>query len=200
MSVLRAFCLFCALFPLIHTAGCVNPASPRVNFTGLSGKVAPEAETLYSKARVLWSKRPGLPAGTETCSDPGKAAAFLDAALAREPQYADAYARRGLARSELGEHDAAFEDLTAALRLHALPEYYAYRGLVLLRAGNTTGSRKDLRQSLDLDDSQYLAWNIMGALEFLTGNKDAACDSYDEACSNGDCSAKEHARKERLCP
>ena len=198
MSVSRSLCL-CCLFCLSFIAGCTTPEKPRTDFTGLSGKMAPEAETDYSRARVLWGKRPGVPAGLESCSDPRKAVALLDAAIALEPQYAAAYMLRGLAKSELGEHDAAFEDATAAIRLNALPEYYAYRGLVLLRAGNDAGARKDVRYALELDDSRYLVWNIAGILEFLTGNEKAACDSYDEACSHGDCAAMENAHKEERC-
>ena len=87
-----------------------KPANP----TGVSGKHDPQAEQLFAKAHVLWKG--------ETCTDPEKALEYLDEALKIEPDYPQALIRRGLALSQLGYADDAFDDLTKAIRLEPSAE------------------------------------------------------------------------------
>lgn len=87
-----------------------KPANP----TGVSGKHDPQAEQLFAKAHVLWKG--------ETCTDPEKALEYLDEALKIEPDYPQALIRRGLALSQLGYADDAFDDLTKAIRIEPSAE------------------------------------------------------------------------------
>jgi hypothetical protein len=171
---------------------------------GLFGKVSPEAETLYSRARILWrgSKASSVTGGSttaEVCSDPRQAVALLDKAIELAPSYAEAFVRRGLAKSEMGLRDEAFADITTGIRLSPTPENYALRGLVSLRGGSPGSARKDLDYSLRLDPSQHLAWNVLGALGLTEGDQEAACEAFDRGCSAGDCSRLDAARQEGLC-
>ena len=102
-----------ALLSILALPGCSllepekmppKPANP----TGVSGKHDPQAEQLFAKAHVLWKG--------ETCTDPEKALEYLDEALKIEPDYPQALIRRGLALSQLGYADDAFDDLTKAIR------------------------------------------------------------------------------------
>ena len=113
-----------------------KPANP----TGVSGKHDPQAEQLFAKAHVLWKG--------ETCTDPEKALEYLDEALKIEPDYPQALIRRGLALSQLGYADDAFDDLTKAIRIEPSAEAYLSRGICLLQQGNTAGARKDPGRSL----------------------------------------------------
>ena len=113
-----------------------KPANP----TGVSGKHDPQAEQLFAKAHVLWKG--------ETCTDPEKALEYLDEALKIEPDYPQALIRRGLALSQLGYADDAFDDLTKAIRLEPSAEAYLSRGICLLQQGNTAGARKGSGRSL----------------------------------------------------
>lgn len=177
-----------------------QPAAPERDFSGYSGKVAPEAEKAYAEARVLWRREAATLSAAERCSDPEQALTLLDKALALEPGYAEALARRGLAKSELGDGEGAFDDLTAAVRLAPTPENYAFRALASLRGGREKAAARDLEYSLKLNSSQYLARNYLGLLELTQGKTMQACSSFKEGCSNGDCSFLEMARKEKVCP
>ncbi len=194
-----ALCLF------LGACGDKQPPAPaqapeRQNLMGLSGKVSPEAETLFSRARVLWRGSQASSSTTaEVCSDPEEAVVLLDKAIALEPSYAEAFVRRGLAKSELGMREEAFADATTGIRLHPAPEFYAYRGLISMRARAFSAARKDLDYSLQLAPSQYLAWNLLGALGLMEGDPAAACRAFDKGCSAGDCSRFDVARKEGVC-
>ena len=133
------------------------------------------------------------------CSDPVQAVEYLDEAIRREPDYAEAYLRRGMALSEQGYADEAFEDLTHAIRLDPTPDAYAYRGLALLRQGNMKGARQDFDEAIRLAPESYRAWNFRGASWLQEGNDAAACEDFEEGCRQGDCSFLEKARDGKIC-
>ena len=164
-----------------------KPANP----TGVSGKHDPQAEQLFAKAHVLWKG--------ETCTDPEKALEYLDEALKIEPDYPQALIRRGLALSQLGYADDAFDDLTKAIRIEPSAEAYLSRGICLLQQGNTAGARKDLEEALRRDDRSYRVWNILGAVSLKEGKEQEACEAFEKACSSGDCAGIEAARREKIC-
>jgi tetratricopeptide (TPR) repeat protein len=168
---------------------------------GLSGAFLPAAETAYSQARVLWrSQQTTAATAAEVCSDPLRAIALLNKALALEPEYAEAYIRRGLAKSELGQFEAAFDDASAALRLRPEPAYYAQRALISMRAGQYDAARLDLEYSIQRDDSLSLSWALRGMLNLMENRAAEACRDFSRACSNGDCSRLDAARQEQICP
>lgn len=160
---------------------------------GFSGKLNPEAESAFARAHVLWSQN-------DICSDPLRAEELLTKAIKLEPQYAEAYLRRGLARGQLRDFDGAFDDLSRAIRLKPTAEAYAFRGLVSLRGGNYLGARKDLDRSLEITKRQHRAWNFRGALNRAEGHPDAACKDFREGCDYGDCVGIESAIARGECP
>ena len=107
--------------------------------------------------------------------------------------------RRGLALSQLGYADDAFDDLTKAIRLEPSAEAYLSRGICLLQQGNTAGARKDLEEALRRDDRSYRVWNILGAVSLKEGKEQEACEAFEKACSSGDCAGIEAARREKIC-
>lgn len=159
-----------------------------------------EAKTLFTEARALWRGSVSSVSEADVCDDPEKAVGLLSKAVSIEPDYAEAYARRGLALSEMGERDAAFDDLTTAVRLQPKAENYAYRGLVSLRAGQDRAAERDFAYSLKLQPSQSLAHNFLGLLELKRGDTRKACGEFHKGCAGGDCAFMEAARKEKLCP
>ncbi len=191
---LRILCFLLMGFLFSGCALLESPPDPPkpVNLSGASGKLDPEAERLYGKARVLWGR-------AEVCSDPVQAVEYLDEAIRREPDYAEAYLRRGMALSEQGYADEAFEDLTHAIRLDPTPDAYAYRGLALLRQGNMKGARQDFDEAIRLAPESYRAWNFRGASWLQEGNDAAACEDFEEGCRQGDCSFLEKARDGKIC-
>jgi tetratricopeptide (TPR) repeat protein len=159
---------------------------------GLTGVYVKEAETNFALARALWGN-------TEICRDPRQAILYLDKTITLAPNYAEAYMRRGLAKSDLRDWDGAFNDITKAIRLKQKPEYYAYRGLVSMRGGNSLGARKDFNRSLEINSAQHRAWNFRGGLNILLYNYPAACSDFKNGCSNGDCTGFESAKNNGYC-
>ena len=130
-----------ALLSILALPGCSllepekmppKPANP----TGVSGKHDPQAEQLFAKAHVLWKG--------ETCTDPEKALEYLDEALKdRVPHDPQALIRRGLALSQLGYADGAFDDSDESHPARNPPrQAYLSRGICLLQQGNAAGPRQ----------------------------------------------------------
>lgn len=195
LTLVLKFLIVTCIFTLLAACSATEePEPPKIevnlkNPMGFSGNHNPEAEKLYTLARILWKD-------SDNCSDPDLAISYLNKAIAIEPDYADAYLRRGMAKSDITSWDSAFDDLTKAIRLNPTPSNYAYRGLISMRMGNALGAKKDFDRSLSLDSKQHRAWNYRAALSLLKEDYEAACKDFAKGCSNGDCtgmtSAKEH--------
>jgi TPR repeat len=87
------------------------------------------AKGWVSKATTLWTEG--------KCTDPKKAIEYLTNAIKLQPDYADAYYRRGAAYNDLGQFQQSIEDYNEAIRLK--PNYadaYNDRGIVYLLQGN----------------------------------------------------------------
>ena len=189
--MLRALLRVClAVFLLAGCAG-KEAAQPLPDARGLAGKRSEEVELLFAKAHVLWKG--------DQCANPREAVRMLNEVIARDPDFAAAFAYRGLAYSELGKREEAFDDLTKAIRQDSRAEYYTSRGLASLRAGVLSAARRDLDYSLQKDQKQHRAWNILGEAALREGNAGQACEYYDRGCSNGDCEPLQRARTEGRC-
>lgn len=203
MLVYRFFLL---VLPLLLTLqGCSStPEKPQprvVNPMGLSGQLAPEAERTYSQARVLWRENFVLRAKDgEVCRNPQKAVELLSRTIVLEPEYSPAYVRRAMALSDLNKFDAALADAGKAIQLAPTAEHYAVRAAVSLKAGKTEAARRDIRRALKADDTKHMVWNTKALVEFADNNTEEACESLATACSLGDCSRRNAARSEGLCP
>ena len=187
----RAFLhFFLALFLL---AGCAGkaPAPPPPDARGLPGKRSDEVELLFAKAHALWKG--------DSCAEPQEALRMLQEITVKDPDFAAAWAYRGLAYSELGQREEAFDDVTKAIRLDPRAEYYADRGLVSLRGGLLSAARRDLDYSLKKEPKQHRAWNILGEAALREGNAAQACQYYAKGCSNGNCEPLQRARKAGQC-
>jgi len=65
------------------------------------------------------------------------------------------YYNRGLAYLKAGEFDAAREDLTKAIELHALDaKAFNNRGLANLRLGDAAAARRDFEEAMRIDPAQ----------------------------------------------
>lgn len=195
-------CLFCCLL-LVACAGSRERGGKAAGRSALPPAVAsasPEAEKLYNDALALWKHPLASVRAAHVSTDPGKAAALLDKALALEPAYAEAYALRGLARSELNLREEAFDDLTMSIRLRPTPQSYAYRALASMRGGQTQAAKRDLDYAMRIDPAHNAAHNYFGLLALNGGDKSGACSAFSKGCSNGDCSFLDAARSEKICP
>jgi len=185
------FLHLCLVVVLLAACSAKESPPPAPDARGLPGKHHEEAELLFAKAHVLWKG--------DNCTEPQQAVQMLSEVIAKEPNFAAAWAYRGLAYSELGKREEAFEDLTKAIRLDPRAEYYADRGLVSLRAGVLSAARRDLEYSVKKEQKQYRAWNILGETALREGSAEQACTYFARGCSNGNCEPLQRARKERQC-
>lgn len=192
------------LTTLLLTAGCVFPgfsprtASPEMEASsGLDGAsvspaLSPRARELFERARAVWDEN-------DVCRQPAIAAAWLDAALEVQPDYAEALLWRGRALGESGYLEDAFDDLTRSIRLQPTALAYAERGLIGLRLGNDQGAERDLNRALNLHEGEPRIYVYRAALRFTRNQANEACADLAAACAHGLCLPREKAAREGLC-
>ncbi len=193
--MMRFLALTLGVLLALAVAGCGSGKQDAVkapDLMGLRGKHDPRAEKLFDSARVLWKD-------SDVCSDPEKAVSLLDETVKIAPEFGEAYVRRGLAKSEMGLYEEAFEDLTAGIRLNPSAEAYAFRALVSLRGNHFMAAVRDLEYSLKLNSSQYRSYLYLGDMAFKENQMEEACGYYSKACSNGDCSRLDEAKELEIC-
>lgn len=200
MVMMRACCLFLVLSCAGLTGGCVfpwfsaeveSPAGPeQAEQTPL--RVSPRARELFEQARALWNE-------DDVCLQPDAAAAWLDAALEVDPDYAEALLWRGRALADGGYLEDAFDDLTRSIRLQATALAYAARGLTGLRLGNVQGAERDVETAIQLDGREPHAYVYRAALHFVREESDQACADLAAACERGLCVPHRKAVTEGLC-
>lgn len=171
------FLLLVATFVLSGCSGAaVKPKAP-TNPTGVSGKLNREAELAYAKAHVLWKNG--------VCEDPAKAAGLLREALRLEPEYGEAWLRRGRLLIQFAEYEAAIQDLDKAVRYYPKSISYAYRGYAEFGLGNYMGAKKNYELALDMNASNGTAWNFLGELLITQLKVDEGCDALAEGSDLG---------------
>lgn len=103
-------------------------------------------------------------------------------ALAADPNYAPAYARRAVSQSALGDADAALADYDAALAIdETLVEVYINRGMFYAQAGNFGLALADLSLALSLEPGNAIALNNRAVVHAIEGNYDLALADLETA-------------------
>lgn len=200
---LRASLLCALICSLLLLLGCASTdeAPPPIDFVGLSGKHAEEAELAFAKARLLWHGQYRVTnKAPDVCRNPREAVLLLDKAIALEPDFAEALAYRALAHKDLKEYGKALSDINQAIRLEQTAVYFAYRALILIHQKRYEEAQTDVDNAFILHSKQPLAWRCQGMIYRHQENAERACDSFERACSYGDCSAIDQARFEGYCP
>ncbi|KAF8058901.1 SRFR1 [Scenedesmus sp. PABB004] len=120
----------------------------------------------------------------------------FSAAILIEPRYPDTYKRRGQARSALGDHAGALEDLDRAAKLMAdLPagadalagggagDCHAERGMLYQKLRDYRRAARALAKATELDPSNAQAWNYLGLCRVSMGDIRSGCAAYERALS-----------------
>lgn len=154
--------------------------------------VSPEAQAYLSEAMEYWTD-------SGECTNPEKAAALLDSAIAADPLDPAPYLMRSLALSDLGYHSEAFDDATRAIRLSPTAQAYATRGLICLKQHQPEGARRDFEYAERLNPKEPLIYVYRSAGAFLEGRDSDACDDLKHACELGHCRPWNTAVESRLC-
>jgi len=148
---------------------------------------------LYNNALTLCS--------SGKCTDPQKAIEYLDEAIKRMPDLAEAYNIRGNADGDLGQHQRAIEDYNEAIRLK--PNYahaYYNRGYTYGNLGQYQQAIQDYNETLRLKLENVSVYYNRGRAYFTQGNKDFGCADAQKACELGDCKLLEDAKSKKYCP
>lgn len=154
--------------------------------------VSPQAEAYLAEALQYWTD-------SGECTDPEKAAALLDRAVAADPLDPAPYLLRSLALSDLGYMNEAFDDATKAIRLSPTAEAYATRGLICLKQHHPEGAQRDFDYAMKVNPDEPLIYVYRAAGAFLEGRNSDACTDLERACSLGRCHSWNTAKAEKLC-
>ena len=95
------------------------------------------------------------------------------------PNFAEAYYRRGLANFDLGNREEAIADYTQALAIN--PNYinaYLGRGIARLIVGNISGTITDANQIITINDQYAAAYKLLGNAYGKQGNQPDAIASF----------------------
>ncbi|KUG22124.1 hypothetical protein ASZ90_008094 [hydrocarbon metagenome] len=148
---------------------------------------------LYNNALALCS--------SGKCTDPQKAIEYLDEAIKRKPDLAEAYNIRGNADGDLGQHQRAIEDYNEAIRLK--PNYahaYYNRGYTYSKLGQYPQAIEDYNEAIHLKLENTSVYYNRGNAYFMHGNKELGCTDAQKACELGDCTLLEDAKSKKYCP
>jgi len=103
-----------------------------------------------------------------------QALALLDAALAQDPEYADALHTRGLFHLKAKEYDAAIKDLDHASRLDDVnPRFLADSAVAHYAAGQADVAERNARQALRFDPNSAKAHYLLALALIGQGKKTA---------------------------
>jgi tetratricopeptide (TPR) repeat protein len=137
-----------------------------------------EFQAPRNKAVVRWIMQ-----GDELMAkDAAAAARAYTEALALDPRSTVALNKRGLARSEQGDHDAAIADFSEALRLDSrLAVVYHNRASAHFRQGDAEQALADYTEALRLEPEQARFYNSRGFVHLDRGDHDKALADFDQA-------------------
>lgn len=119
-----------------------------------------------------------------------EAVALLDGAIEKDPDYADLYTNRAMARFESGDAAGALKDLKKSLNLKERnPEAYSGRGYVKLSQGDAEGAMADfyeairLQDAFEQEDGLYYTYLNLGTSLARLGSWEEALLVYDKAAA-----------------
>ena len=111
-----------------------------------------------------------------------KAIKDYDQAITLDPQYAEAYYNRGLAKGAQGRHEEAIHDFTQAIAINSkYVEVYYNRGFAKYKLGRNEEAIEDYDQTIALDSKHVYAYNNRGIAKGEMGNYAEAIQDYDRA-------------------
>ena len=106
----------------------------------------------------------------------------INESLRIKPDVEYAWFVKGKCLIRLGAYDSAVVSIQTALRKNnTMPEYFTYAGIAFHMQGKTGEAIRYLDRSLQLDSSQYLAWQYHGYANYARGQFSSACNDKQKA-------------------
>jgi regulator of sirC expression with transglutaminase-like and TPR domain len=145
-----------------------------------------------SRAVALWKN------GRYT--NPNKAVEYLNRAINKKPDFAEAYNNRGNAYRDLNKHQKAVADYNKAIGLKSdYAQAYNNRGNVYFDLKKYQLAINDYNKSLSLKPSYRFAYLNRGLAYHQLKRNGLACKDLKRACQLGDCDGINWAKKNRIC-
>ena len=110
------------------------------------------------------------------------AVGYYTQAIKINPNYVDAYNKRGVARSNLGDKQGAIDDYNQAINID--PNYvdaYNNRGVFRDDLGDKQGAIDDYTQAINIDPSYVDAYYNRGKAHYYLGDKQSAIEDLTQA-------------------
>ena len=106
----------------------------------------------------------------------------FDRAIGLNPNYADAYSRRGIARAALKDNQGAIADYNQALKLDP-KNFIAYigRGNIRSASGDKQGALADFNQALKIDPNDAKLYVNRGVIRYQLEDKQGALADFNQA-------------------
>ncbi len=160
-------------------------------------KTNENAKDLINKAKLLWDGK--------QYTDPKKAIEYLDKAIKLQPNYIEAYIRRGVAYKNIEQNQPTIEDFTMAIRLQ--PDNvlaYFNRGTTYSNLNQDKQAIDNFNEVIHLKPDYAEAYNNRGFTYLLQGNKEQGnkelgYPDVQKACELGTCKTLEAAKGRGLC-
>lgn len=130
-----------------------------------------KAQELFEQAHKHWLDK-----------NHDKAIQYATEAILLKPDFAEAYMRRGAARSGRGDSNGAIQDYNEAILLK--PDYaaaYYNRGIVRSKKGDLDGAIQDYNETIRLKPDDANAYINRGNVRSDKGDLDGAIKDYNEA-------------------
>ncbi|MBS4012137.1 MAG: tetratricopeptide repeat protein [Bacteroidetes bacterium] len=106
---------------------------------------------------------------------------YFTAATEKNPKFADAYFRRGLAKDNLGLTEEAIEDYSTAISIEEKPVFYNNRGINKAILGIYEEAIHDYNMAIELDNKYAIAYINRGYAYSEIGRLIDACKDFNKA-------------------
>jgi tetratricopeptide (TPR) repeat protein len=113
---------------------------------------------------------------------PDKKLHFFNEAIRLKPDFSRALFNRGILRTERGDLDGAFRDLSEAINLDpSLAKAFFTRGNIKQQMGDLDGAIRDFNEAIRLNPNLDLAFNARGIVRARNGDNVGGAKDLDEA-------------------
>lgn len=104
-------------------------------------------------------------------------------AIAKFPNLADAYYKRGYTALELNQYKLALDDLNKAISMEKKADYYYIRGRTSMKMNDELVAISDFNESIRLDPNDYKAYNKLGVIYINMRKDKPALQNLEKAIS-----------------
>ena len=174
------------------TAQKAKKASKKKPANKAPNKVADKNADWSQKAMALWQNG--------KFQNPRKAVSYWGRAISQKQNTVQAYNNRGLAYSELKQHQKAIKDYSQAIKLDpAHVTAYNNRGNSYYELNEYEMALADFNQSLQRKPDYAKAHLNRGLAYYQLDKTDQACKDFRNACDHGECDGVKWAMKNAIC-